>query len=578
MPQGGYRGEEELGTGKLSGDKATKRKQLKVDATMYRPSKGGFTGFDGDKTISGRPEVGDAFGLSKAQNDELNASAARSEKMARGIAEAAATGGIVGTRANRLVNAGPATTPVGPLQGEASAARDRLRMQIATEQQKLLADRRAGKIARGDGTDTESLSNIAALRREMAGYDSAARPSQRPNTPEQNMMASRDAANQAAKIMQGDLAAMEQKVYTMPPGPMRDAEVEKLRAFKDKTNQQFIKGNVLRPEDTGPAVEGASPTGYYDALAEADKQTASQVASAGRDYDRRQNVLGFTKELTAKRMAEEQRARDVKDATFSAGMAGIRRPEDEFRMKQDVVTSEMRARDAAIKEAERKAASEDTLTSEKIATARWERDPQNPANRKTFAEASVLDAQATREIQRMKNPNPSTKEEMETAMVSREFNTQQVGLTPQLEATAMQAASALASEMGGIGNDRYIGSMFTGNAEGGIKATAQMASFAQALEDLAKTDPQAAKNKARDFLANMPKRAAGTSQHAGGAGANTGLMLGGIAAAPFTFGLSLLGTLAGAIQEGQQFYNASDKAKVVADLNRTRDILERLTQ
>jgi hypothetical protein len=579
MPQGGFRGAEELGTGTRSGDKPTKRKPLRADATLYRPSKGGFTGFDGDKTTYGLPEVvGDPSGLSKAQNDEINAAARRSEQMAAQIAQAAAIGGNVGTRANRLVNAGPSTPPIGPLQEESTAARDRIRMQIANEQRALLDARRAGKMVKGSEQDATSLANIAALRREYEGYSQAARPTQRPSSPENNFFASREASNQAAKIMQGDLAAMEQRVYTMPPGSAKDAELEKVRAFKSKTNEQFVRGNVLRPEDTGPAVPGSSPTGYYDALAEADKQTGSQVAAAGRDYDRRQNVLGFTKDITAKRLAEEQRTKDMTSAIYNAGMAGIRRPEDEFKMRQDAVTTEMRARETAIKDAERVANREDSLSEAKVAAAKWDMDPTNPKNREASAKANVLDAQAMREMSKYKQGGPATKEEMETAMIGREFNTQQVGLTPQLEATAMQAATALASEMGGIGNDQYIGSMFTGNAEGGIKATAQMASFAQALDDLAKVDPQAAKNKARDFLASMPKRAAGTSQHAGGTGANTALMLGGVAAAPFTFGISLLGTLAGAIQQGQQFYNASDKAKVVADLNRTRDILERLSQ
>lgn len=402
-----------------------------------------------------------------------------------------------------------------PLQDDASSMRDRLRMQITNEQQGLLSNRRTGKVAKGSGTDTDSLANIAALRNELAGYERAARPRQNPNTPERNFMANRDVAGQAAKIMQGDLAAMEQKVYTMPPGPMRDAEVEKLRAFKDKTNQQFIKGNVLRPDDTGPPVPGSSSTDYADAMATAEGQTASQMAAAGRDYDRRQNVLGFTKELTTKRLAEEQRARDVKDATFNAGMAGIRRPEDEFRMKQDAMAAEIaniQAKTGVSKaEAERIAAQTDV--------ARDSISPDNPERRFTSLKGDAMASEIARRNSVMSgNARPQTPEEIEAARMNTAFAKESSGVTEQNADNAMKAASDFEAVTSFINGDGVAGSTFTGNAEGATKASSQILNYAQSIADLAATDPQAARVAARDFYSSIKLPPSGKFEPARGIG------------------------------------------------------------
>jgi hypothetical protein len=474
------------------------------------------------------------------------------------------------TQVSAPVVAPPVATP---LRDEASAARERLRMQIANEQQGLLAGRRAGTIARGGETDATSLANIARLRQEMAGYDRAANPVQRPNTPQQNLNANRSVAGQAAGIMSRDLSAMEQRVYTMPPGPMRDAEVEKIRVFKSRLGEQVNAAGVLDPNEVGP-----STPGFADAMATAEGQTANQVAGAARNYDRRQNELAFAKEQTAKRMAEEQRTRDVKDATFNAGMAGIRRPEDEFNLRREATNAEIRAREAAAAKAEQEATRTGLLTDEQIASEKYKRDPMNPLNREASAKADVLTAEANKYKNQIGQPGFKTKEEMETAVVGREFASQQAGLTKQLEDNAMQAASALASEIGGPRGDTYQGSLWTGDAAGGLKATSQLISFAQTLEDLAQTDPQAARNKARDFLANMPRKLSGTSESLASAASRATGLVGGIVGTPFTFGLSLLATAGAAAQQGAQMLNARDKARVVNDINRTREILERLSR
>lgn len=467
------------------------------------------------------------------------------------------------------------TQPVAtPLRDESSAMRDRLRMQIATEQQKLLADRRAGKIARGDGTDTESLSNIAALRREMAGYDSAARPSQRPNTPEQNMMASRDAANQAAKIMQGDLAAMEQKVYTMPPGPMRDAEVEKLRAFKDKTNQQFVKGNVLRPEDVGPAVPGSSSTDYADAMATAEGQTASQMAAAGRDYDRRQNVLGFTKELTSKRLAEEQRAKDAKTAQYEAGLAEVRRPQDEFRLRQDATNAEIRAREAAVKEAERKATRTDSLTDEQIASEKWKRDPMNPINRGASAQADLYGAQAAREMQRINRGGLNAQD-----MAEADVQFANAGASDADVGGAMQALRDVTTQ---VDDGKYVGTSITGNAEDGLRAVAKIGTVVQGLKSVAAVNPEKARAQARKMLAEMQQLTGEDKSNSGllataaggmAAGAAAGAIGGGVGALPAAAIGGIAAVLARSARTGM---NASQREKLVRDWNQMYSDLQQI--
>jgi len=491
----------------------------------------------------------------KSGTDPLNRSASHSEQMIREYGS------------NNMGQAVTTPTPppqvATPLRDEASAMRDRLRMQITSEQQKLLAGRRTGDIARGSGTDTDSLTNIAALRRELAGYDRAATPGQRPNSPEANFMAGRDVANQAAKIMQGDLAAMEQKVYTMPPGPMRDAEVEKLRAFKSKTNEQFVKGNVLRPEDTGPPVPGSSSTGYYDALAEADKQTASQVASAGRDYDRRQNVLGFTKELTTKRLAEEQRARDVKDATFNAGMAGIRRPEDEFRMKQDAMAAEIaniQAKTGVSKaEAERIAAQTDV--------ARDSISPTNPERRFTGLKADAMVSEINRRNNVMSgNARPQTPEEIEAARMNTAFAKESSGVTEQNAANAMKAASDFEAVTSFINGDGVAGSTFTGNADGATKASAQILNYAQSIADLAATDPQAARVAARDFYSSIKLPPSGKFEASRGAGN---------IAANMMIGLPTLG-LGNVALEAAHRSNATARQRAADQMNQALALLKQI--
>ena len=514
MPQGGYRGAEELGTGTRSGDKPTK-KRLPVDRPYVAPRVNIDTGLQGDKTLYSPDNRDDAWGLRTSQTDALNESAARSEQMAADVAKYAVLGGKVGTRANRLVNTGPATPPIGPLQEESTAARDRLRMQIANEQRALLDARRAGKTVKGSEQDATSLANIAALRREYEGYSQAARPTQRPNTPENNFFASREASNQAAKIMQGDLAAMEQRVYTMPPGPAKDAELEKVRAFKSKTNEQFVRGNVLRPEDTGPAVPGSSPTGYYDALAEADKQTANQVASAGRDYDRRQNILGFTKDITAKRLAEEQRAKDMNTAVYNAGMAGIRRPEDEFKLKQDAMTAEIaniQAKTGVSRaEAERIAAQTDVA-----------RDSISPTNPDRRLKETQIDAMTSEIARRNKVASgelrPQTSEEIAAKREQDAYARETSGVTEQGQMNAMKAANDFESVSSFINSDGVAGSTFTGNADGAVKASSQILNYAQSLADLARTDPQAARVAARDFYSNIRLPSSGKFVPSRGAG------------------------------------------------------------
>ena len=456
MPQGGYRGAEELGTGTHSGDK---------------PPKGTI------QTFAERQAV------------------ARSRKIAQQLAMGSAVGGMVGASAPKMMPTPPVATP---LKDEASSTRERLRMQIATEQQGLLAGRRAGTIARGGDTDATSLANIARLRQEMAGYDRAANPVQRPNTPEQNLNANRSVAGQAAGIMSRDLAAMEQKVYTMPPGPMRDAEVEKIRSFKGKIAEQVNTAGVLSPNEIGP-----STPGYSDAMAQAESQTANQVAGAGRNYDRRQNELAFAKEQTAKRMAEEQRTRDVKDAAFNAGMATIRRPEDEFRMKQDAMAAEIadiQAKTGVSKAQAEKIAADTAVAQDTISD-------KNPARRLAGLQGDAM----VSEMNRRNNvangtARPQTPEEMAAARNKTAFAKEMAGADDESVNAFMQAATELKGAVGGPNSNAIVS-----NGAGALKASSVMLSTAQALKDLASNPDgaEAAQAKARQLLGGMGVPASG---------------------------------------------------------------------
>lgn len=473
-----------------------------------------------------------------------------------------------------LVQSSVAPTVATPLRDEASSARDRIRMQIANEQRTLLDNRRTGKVAKGSGVDSDSLANIASLRRELAGYDSAARPVQAPSSPERNFMANRDVAGQAAKIMQGDLAAMEQRVYTMPPGPAKDAELEKVRAFKSKTNEQFVRGNVLRPDDVGPPVDGASATGYADAMSEAERQTGSQMAAAGRDYDRRGQALAFTKDITAKRLAEEQRTKDMDTAVYDAGMAGIRRPQDEFKLRQDAVTTEMRAREAAIKEAERRASRTDSLTEEQIASEKWKRDPLNPANRSSSAQADLYGAQAAKEVQRINRGGLNAND---IAEADAQFANAGAG-----DADVEGALGALRDVTTQVSDGKYVGTSVTGNADDGLRAVAKIGTVVQGLKNAAASNPDKARAQARKMLAEMQKLT-GEDKSGGGllataaggalAGGAAGAIGGGVGALPGAAIGGIAAVLARTMRSGM---NQSQREKLVRDWNQMYSDLQQI--
>lgn len=477
----------------------------------------------------------------------------------------------------------PSPEPMGPSYTESALSQKRqLRNEIQYQQDMLRKDRMTKNLVQGSKDDADRLGNIHRLWAEYHAFEKAGAPVQQPGSVDSNFNSIRDASAQAAKIMQGDLAAMEQKVYTMPPGPQRDAEVEKLRAFKQRTNEQEVRGYALRPSDYGPPVPslpGNTTNAYGDIRTEAAKATRGQSAMVGRQQQMRQEAYNFANTIQDKRLAEEAQAKQVKDEVFSAGIGAIRRPQDEFKMRQDQQAAEAASLRQKQASGEKMTEAEVNKTNAQTDAAKYAIDPNNPSNKLASAQTDYVTGEMKRTANlRAGNGQPQTAEEMAANKAKRDFASEQVGLTPELESTAMQAASSIASEMGGLGGDRYIGSMFTGNASGGIKAASQMAAFAKALDDLSKIDPQAAKNKARDFLANMPRKAVGAGESF--TAATTGMLgsVGGIAAAPFTMGLSLLATAGAAAQQSAQMLNNQDKLRVVSDLNRTREILERLSQ
>lgn len=237
---------------------------------------------------------------------------------------------------------------VGPERRSARDRADQLRAQIASEQQAMLKARRA----RGGSftEDAAQLERIGGMRQELAQYERAGQPIQQINvkTPEANLATEQSLARQASDIMVKDVEDLRRQVATMPAGPARDAEAERLRSLEYQQQQQASRAGVLGPGAVGPQPAGASTGMYEQMMGEARARTQRQQEAAPRVAARQQELADVAmregERLTGKRQDIEQRQKDLQAATQAATLAELSAPE---RMRQEAIAGEQAKRSIA---------------------------------------------------------------------------------------------------------------------------------------------------------------------------------------------------------------------------------------
>lgn len=236
---------------------------------------------------------------------------------------------------------------VGPERLSARNRADQLRAQIASEQQAMLKARRA----RGGSftEDADQLQRIAGMRQELAQYERAGQPIQqiKVKTPEENLATEQNLARQASDIMSKDVEDLRTQVSTMPAGPERDAQAERLRSLEYQQQQQAARAGVLGAGAVGPQPMGASVGLAEQMMGEAQARTQRQREAAPRVAARQQELADVAmregERLTGKRQDIEQQQKDFAEATRKAALSELSAPE---RMRQEAIATEQAKRAA----------------------------------------------------------------------------------------------------------------------------------------------------------------------------------------------------------------------------------------
>lgn len=413
---------------------------------------------------------------------------------------------------------------VGPERQSAGSRADQLRAQIASEQQAMLAARRA----RGGSfrEDTAPLERIAGMRQELAQYEKAATPGQpiRVKTPEENLATEQSLARQASDIMSKDVEDLRAQVASMPAGPERDAQAERLRSLEFQQQQQAARAGALPAGAVGPQPMGASAELAEQMMGEARARTERQREAAPRVATRQQELADVAmregERLTGKRQDVEESQKRIREATEKATLFEIGKQEREFGMKEKGLDAQLRniesqinERDASSRLAEIKTNSDINLqereASFKEAALKISQDPNNPANQSAMAEASKKMAEAKlveMQVERMRKKieqGNKTPQEIQEEVAIENLSMERLGI-PNLKKAAFEEGFKLASEIGGFSGAKYKGSMWTGNAEGGKKAVNVLYNYGQALTRLSQDSPELAKTLASELLAAMP--------------------------------------------------------------------------
>jgi hypothetical protein len=479
---------------------------------------------------------------------------------------------------------GTTAQPTQPTLSPQQQAQDRarsLRQQIAIEQKNMQADRRARGGMYGDGGDAEALKKIQGLRNELNQYERAGQSVQQAQTPEQYAERAQQFASSAATEIGNQIQKEITAASYLPEGsPQRQAANARIQKMQEYARQQQSVGEALPFNIPGPQPEGAKPVEYSQAVA----ATQRQQAMAEENMRRRAMDLTEAQKTTAKRELGEQREKDVAAAEQQAKIANINAPERERQQKEKLIEAQIGEIGARTKNATEEIDLKRRAAALAESQANYAKDPQNPKNISDMAQAQVAQMEVERRKAVMAGATGlKTSEEIQRDLTNSNAQLEETGISGPngFESQALAAATAIASEIGGMNGTTYTGSMFTGNARGGIEASNKINSYAQQLEVLAKVNPKLAQQKARMFLNITPQQMTGSGASMISEAA-TGILLGaGVVAAPFTGGTSLLviaaAGAAGALAlGGAEYSNESQRNQVVNNFNNARQTLERL--
>ena len=443
--------------------------------------------------------------------------------------------------------------------------RAQIRQQIANEQQAMLKARRVRGGSYGDGGDATALERIAGMRQELAQFDQAAglAAQGRVKSPEENLVGEQDLAKQASSILEQDASNLRESIRTMPEGFEKQSAMAKLQDIESRQQQMSSRAS-------------GEPGMIEDAYARTERQRS--MIQRNREIGEIAMLEG--ERIRSKRVEGEQTKKQIEEATKQAALAQISRPEREFGLTKEKFDSEIRninsmisSRDASSQLAQKRLEFDQSQEANRQAWMKsafdYANDPNNPEFKKKVAEASkttseaaVIDFELKRRM-RMAGEG-MTPQEIEQKQIVENATLDRLGLRKQDGSGLMQSAivegSKLAAEFG-IDGRSYVGSSFTGNAEGGVKAVMVLESFANGMEQLNKTNPELAKIMANEFLGSLPSS---MGRNIEGTGSSF--------ASKLSFGIPPLG-IALAIA---QVSNQNDKEFVARGFNKFRDTMTRL--
>lgn len=528
----------------------------------------------------------------------------------------------------------PAATPamaqpeqamIGPERQPNRARIDQLRAQIASEQQAMLAARRA----RGGSfrEDTAPLERIAGMRQELAQYERAATPGQpiRVKTPEENLATEQSLARQASDIMARDLGAdnipavsgqplrgsaedLRRQVATMPAGPERDAMAEQLRSLQYQQQQQAARAGALPAGAVGPQPMGASVELAEQMMGEARARTERQREAAPRVAARQQELADVAmregERLTGKRQDVEQQRADFARATREATLAELSAPE---RARKEAFASEQSKREIAASQSQAEIAKTNALTESIIAKTGIDKEvakieaeraraglnqilsaePDVKEQRKTALEIQKLerDALALKIEQQRKADSglPQTEEDFRKEQVIQEGLMRRAGVTPESEALVRNGLQALGQRVSSWNMNGKMAYASPADATEDIQHVNQFLNYESKLNTLYNSGPEGrrmAQLKARDLLASIPSDFGGyrpsvsgtLGAGAGGAaaGAAVGAAIGSVVPIAGTAIGAAIGAGIGAIAAGltyDSFASDEESAQVVNKFN-----------
>lgn len=450
----------------------------------------------------------------------------------------------------------PEQAMVGPERQPNRARIDQLRAQIASEQQAMLAARRA----RGGSfrEDAAPLERIAGMRQELAQYERAATPGQtiRVKTPEENLATEQSLARQASDIMARDLGAdnipavsgqplrgsaedLRRQVATMPAGPERDAMAEQLRSLQYQQQQQAARAGALPAGAVGPQPMGASVELAEQMMGEARARTERQREAAPRVAARQQELADVAmregERLTGKRQDVEQQRADFARATREATLAELSAPE---RARKEAFASEQSKREIAASQSQAEIAKTNALTESIIAKTGIDKEvakieaeraraglnqilsaePDVKDQRKTALEIQKTDLEIQKlerdalalkiEQQRKADSGlPQTEEDFRKEQVIQEGLMRRAGVTPESEALVRNGLQALGQRVSSWSINGKMAYASPADATEDIQHVNQFLNYESKLNTLYNSGPEGrrmAQLKARDLLASIP--------------------------------------------------------------------------